>query len=247
MICSLESVAEQLPAVLLVPGDAVALQQGDEVRRPIACQRRAAEGRVVGKEAGRRGVAVGEVAASAARDADLLGHPLRVVDDEHAQPALPGERGAEQAGRAGADDDRVVALHAASVHRRSAAGCSGRGSAGQRRTAGVAARPTAAGCRWLHAGRMAAAASRCTWRGSSGAAGGAIDRRGFVARLRRRRPSGAAAGAPAHARLRSTIAAAGRAAPAACGGSAASAASSVSTCCSSGAGAGFSPLITDWM
>jgi hypothetical protein len=57
---------------------------------------------------GARGeVAVGEVAAAAARDADLLGDFSRVVHQQHLEAALAGLRGAEQAGGAGADHDDV--------------------------------------------------------------------------------------------------------------------------------------------
>ena len=56
------------------------------------------------------GIPVREVAAPAARDADLLGHLLGVVDEQHAQAALAGDAGAEQAGGAGTDDDRVEAV-----------------------------------------------------------------------------------------------------------------------------------------
>jgi hypothetical protein len=59
------------------------------------------------QEVRRRGVAVREVAAPAAGDADLLGDLLRVVDQQHLQAALAGDRGAVQTGRAGTDDDGV--------------------------------------------------------------------------------------------------------------------------------------------
>ena len=55
---------------------------------------------------------VGEIAAAAARDADLLGELFGVVDDQHAAPALAGLGGAHHAGCAGAyhDDVEVVGL-----------------------------------------------------------------------------------------------------------------------------------------
>ncbi len=105
------SVREELALVLLVVGDAVAFDQRDEVRRGVARQRRARELRVLSHEVpvGRTHVqvAVGEVAAPAAGDADLLGHLLGMVDEQHLQPPLAGLRGAEQAGGAGTDDDGV--------------------------------------------------------------------------------------------------------------------------------------------
>ncbi len=98
----------------------MAVEQGDDVLRREARQRRAAEVRVGAQEVlvrrGRVEIAVGEVGAPAARDAHLLGHPLRVVDQQHPQAALPGLRGAEQAGGASAYDDGVESLHGGSLH-----------------------------------------------------------------------------------------------------------------------------------
>jgi hypothetical protein len=76
-------VGEQLALVLFLVGDAMPVHERDEVGRRVARQRRAAELRVAAHEMPVRRahvqVAVGEVAAAAARDADLLGHLLRVV------------------------------------------------------------------------------------------------------------------------------------------------------------------------
>jgi hypothetical protein len=93
--------------VLLVPADAVPLDQIDEVARRVAGQGGAAVVGVRGVEIRRPGVEVGEVAAASAGDADLLGDLLGVVDQEHPQSELAGPGGAEQAGGAGADDHRV--------------------------------------------------------------------------------------------------------------------------------------------
>src|SRR3546814_5583840 len=54
------------------------------------------------------GVEVGEVAAPAARDQYLLAHRLGLVEQQHAPPALPRDRGAHQPGRAGAQYDGVI-------------------------------------------------------------------------------------------------------------------------------------------
>jgi len=101
--------------VLLVERDRVALQQLDEVGRGVARQRRAAEVGVVAQEMlvrlARVELAVGEVAAAAARDADLLGDLGRMVEQQHAQAELAGHAGAEQAGRAGADDGDIEFFH----------------------------------------------------------------------------------------------------------------------------------------
>ena len=119
-------VAEELAEFLLVPADAVAVDQRDEVARRVARERRAAEVRVRGEVVRRAGADVGEVAAAAAGDADLLADRVVVLDQQHAASALPGRRRAHHAGGAGADDDdvevsdhrRLSALRpAASLHR----------------------------------------------------------------------------------------------------------------------------------
>src|SRR5207344_1051366 len=86
------AVAEQLPLVLLVPGDAMALDEIDEVARRVAGQRRAAEVGVPGVEVARADVEVGEVAAAAARDPDLLGDLLGVVEQDDRAAELAGDR-----------------------------------------------------------------------------------------------------------------------------------------------------------
>ena len=62
-----------------------AAHQGDEVLWCVARQGRAAELRVLAHEVPLRGahvqLAVGEIAAPAARDTDLLGHLLGMVDE----------------------------------------------------------------------------------------------------------------------------------------------------------------------
>ncbi|MNQ15041.1 hypothetical protein D3C85_280030 [compost metagenome] len=96
-------VAEKLSAVLLVPGDAVALHQRQKVLRRIGRQGRPAEMRIVGKKIGGSGADVREVAAASAGNADLLRQALRVVDQHHAQAALTGHRCTHHASGAGAE------------------------------------------------------------------------------------------------------------------------------------------------
>ena len=107
-------VGKQLALVLFVVGNAVSVHQRDEVGRREARQGRAAELRVLPhKMLVRRThvqIAVGEVAAPAARDADLLGHLGRMIDQQHFQALLAGLGRAEQAGGTGADDDGVKNL-----------------------------------------------------------------------------------------------------------------------------------------
>ncbi len=105
------AVGKQLALVLFMVGDAVPVHERNEVGRRVARQGRAAELRIAAHEVlvGRAHVqvAVGEVAAATARDADLLCHLLRVVQEQHRQATLSGLGRAEQTGRAGADDDGV--------------------------------------------------------------------------------------------------------------------------------------------
>ncbi|MNR02531.1 hypothetical protein D3C85_1183860 [compost metagenome] len=100
-------VTEQLAQGLLVPGDAVALDHFQEVVLGEPLQRRQGEARVLAQEVRPAGPQIGEVAASAARDADLLARCAGVVDDAHAAAALARLDGAHHAGRAGADDQDV--------------------------------------------------------------------------------------------------------------------------------------------
>ena len=83
------AVAEQLAERLLVLGDAVALDQRDEVALRVAAQRRDAEVRIGRDEVLRAGVEVGEVAAPAAGDADLLAGRARWSSTSTERPRLP--------------------------------------------------------------------------------------------------------------------------------------------------------------
>ena len=94
------AVAEELAEGLLVPGDAVLFDQREEVLRGEAGERGLGEMRVGGEEVFRRGVAVGEVAAAAAGDEDLLAGAVGVVEHEHAAAAAAGFDGAHEAGGA---------------------------------------------------------------------------------------------------------------------------------------------------
>jgi hypothetical protein len=100
-------IAEQLPQLFLVVGDAVALDQVDEVVRCVARQCRLAEMRIGGQVVRGRRAGVGEIAAAAAGHQDLLADAVGVFDDQHAlaTPAR-GDR-AHQAGGAAAHDHGV--------------------------------------------------------------------------------------------------------------------------------------------
>ncbi len=95
------------PRLLLMVGDAMALDLAQEVLGAEARQRRGAEVRVGREVVLRAGVQVGEVAAAAAGDQDLAAQALGVV--EHRDPPAPptGGDGAPQPGRPTANDQRV--------------------------------------------------------------------------------------------------------------------------------------------
>jgi hypothetical protein len=111
------AVAEELAQRLLVPGDTVLLHQGDEVVLRIARQRRLAEMRIGREEGLGPAVRVGEIAAPAARDQDLLADLLGVIEQQHLAPALAGAQRAHQARGAGTRDDDIkgLAVHARAV------------------------------------------------------------------------------------------------------------------------------------
>jgi len=60
-------------------------------------------------------VAVGEIAAAAAGDADLLRDLVGMVDQQHLHAALAGEGGTQQAGGAGTDHEGIEFRHGAAL------------------------------------------------------------------------------------------------------------------------------------
>src|ERR1035438_10217685 len=101
------AVAEQLAEGLLVVGDAVALHHVEKIARREPGERGLGEVEVTRDEAIRRGVPVGEIAATAAGDEDFA-PDLRVVLQQDDAPAAPGRlNGAHQAGSARTDDHSV--------------------------------------------------------------------------------------------------------------------------------------------
>ncbi len=85
-----DSVAKKLAELFFVVRDAVALDQGDKILRPVARQRRTAEIRLRGEIIFRPGVEVGEVAAAAAGDEDFLADALGAFEHAHTPAPLPG-------------------------------------------------------------------------------------------------------------------------------------------------------------
>ena len=105
-------VAEKLAEMLLVKTDAVAAHQLDEALRRVAAQRATSEARVLGEIPQRvRAVEVGEVAAAAAGDTDLLAEPGGMIQQQDFQTTLPRDARAEQAGGTGADDGQIESFH----------------------------------------------------------------------------------------------------------------------------------------
>ena len=99
------------------------LHHVEEVARRVACERGAAEVLIGRQEPLRPAVQIGEVAAPAAGNQDLLAGLARMVQHHHAAPVPPGGECAHQAGGAGAQDDDVSGFHdPADVGRRRGAG-----------------------------------------------------------------------------------------------------------------------------
>ena len=101
------AVAEQLAQRLLVPGDAVLFDQGDEVVLGVAGQGRLAEVRVGRQERLGPRVQVGEIAAATTGDQDLLADLVGMLQHQHPAPALAGALRAHQARPAGPNDNHV--------------------------------------------------------------------------------------------------------------------------------------------
>src|SRR3546814_11869536 len=85
-LCSSDLLAERL----LVPGDAGGLDPRDEVALGVALERRDAEAGVLRQEVRRRAVQVGEVAASAPGDADLIRRLGGLLQQQHGAPTPAG-------------------------------------------------------------------------------------------------------------------------------------------------------------
>src|SRR5690606_857968 len=82
-------VAEELTAMLLVPGNAMAFDEVKEITRAIGRERGAAKVRIAGNELPGSGTDIGEVAAPTARNTNLLGQTRGMIDQHHPQAALP--------------------------------------------------------------------------------------------------------------------------------------------------------------
>ena len=101
------AVAEKLPQGLLVVGNAMLLDQRDEIGGGVTSQRGFGEVRIRRDEVFRAAVDIGEIAAAPARDQDLLANTVGVLQHRDAAAALAGLNRAHQSGGAGAKDENV--------------------------------------------------------------------------------------------------------------------------------------------
>jgi hypothetical protein len=74
------AVAEELAERLLVEGNAMPFDEGDEISWRVAGERGAGEVRIGGEESVGRAVEIGEVAAAAAGDEDLLADAVGMIE-----------------------------------------------------------------------------------------------------------------------------------------------------------------------
>jgi hypothetical protein len=103
-------VAEELPVFPLVPRDAVSLDQREEILRRAARESGLQEVRAAAGDVVRgRGAEVGEIAASAAGDENLVSEPRLVFEHENPPSAQAGHPGTEKpCGTPAHNDDLVV-------------------------------------------------------------------------------------------------------------------------------------------
>ena len=101
-------VAEELAMLAFVPGDAVAFDKLEELGGRVSRERGLGKvGAAVGDVVGGGGTKVGEIAAAAARDEDLVSKPRLVFKDGHGPAVEAGDTGAEESGGAAAEDDDI--------------------------------------------------------------------------------------------------------------------------------------------
>ena len=93
-----------------MPGNAVLIDQRNEVGGPVAAERGLGEMRVRGNIAVGRGLEVGEIAPATTGNQDLLSGFVGMVDHQHPPAPLPGHCGAHQSGTPGTKDNDVIAL-----------------------------------------------------------------------------------------------------------------------------------------
>ena len=101
------AIAEELSQSFFVIGNAVFLDQRDEICGSVAGQRGLGKMRIGREEIFGLAVEVGEVAAAAAGDEDLLADAVGVFEHRDAAAALAGFDGAHQTGGAAAENQCV--------------------------------------------------------------------------------------------------------------------------------------------
>ena len=105
-------VTEELPQMLFMKPDARLTHTGNEALGRMGLERMAHEARIAAQVAGRiRAIQVGEVAATTARDADLLADATCMVQHGHPQAAQPQLPGAIQPGSTRAHHDHIPSFH----------------------------------------------------------------------------------------------------------------------------------------
>jgi len=107
-------VAKQLTTRLLVPGDGMVAQIGQEVRRGEPCQGRSAEIRILGDEMLGAEGDIGKIASSSARDLDFRGQFPTMVEKQHSPSSPSRGNGAHHAGRS-CSENRDVVIHRAAA------------------------------------------------------------------------------------------------------------------------------------
>ena len=105
------AIAKELSQRFLMVGNAVLLHQRDEIRRRVACQCGLSKVWVGGDKIFRTAMQIGEIAASAARDQDLLSYAFSPLQYHHAASTLARFNGAHEASCAAAENDYIKIVH----------------------------------------------------------------------------------------------------------------------------------------
>ena len=103
-------ITEQLPQFLFMKGDAVALNKANEIIRAVTGEGRFGEMGIAGKEIVRAAIPVGEIAPTAAGNADFFSHLAAVINQQNRFPAGSGDPGKEQSCGTGPDYNDILRL-----------------------------------------------------------------------------------------------------------------------------------------
>ena len=105
---SRSSIAKELAEFFLVKRNAMLFDQLYKIGGRIAGERRLREVRVSRNKILRARVEVGEIAAAAARDKNLLADPVCALEHDNPAPSFASLHGTDQAGSPGPENDDVV-------------------------------------------------------------------------------------------------------------------------------------------